>query len=160
MLHLVERENLTHARRLAIPCVAPQIVGHAEGTVWVTGRSPRPGPMRCDLFGCEVFSGKVVVETAELEGVRDRRRGLRRRDGRGARGRAVGVYATTARALRELVELHGDEVATAIACRHDAVAAFVHGRDGTSLVVGHDRVVIPLRSPAHSARFLAWSRPG
>lgn len=53
-LYLLERANLVYRRTIAVPCVEPQIVGHRNDTLWVTGMSPPPGPRRatCSVSTC------------------------------------------------------------------------------------------------------------
>jgi hypothetical protein len=159
VLHLIERANLTHSRTLGVPCVAPQIVGHSEDHVWLTGMSPSDAASgrsraasvpRCDLFRCELRTGRVIVETAELDcTVIDVAVAV-------GGGRALlvsqrGAYVVSDdyTGIREVVELCGDDEVTGIACGRGP-AVFVRGQRGPRLVVGNDRTVVTLASPGHS----------
>jgi hypothetical protein len=160
-MHLIERANLIYARRIALPCVAPQIVGHAQHQLWITGAAPPPGPARCDLFCVDLRRGTVVIETAELHA--DAIDVAADHDGTPsllATGRAV--YTTTRDALRELVELAGGEEVTGMA-RRITPAVLVRGADRARLVLGYpgERAVVALPSAGHSPRFIghrAWAR--
>jgi hypothetical protein len=168
VLHLVERANLVYARTIALPCVAPQIVGHNASTVWITGMSPARKPARCDLFRVDLPSGKVIIETAELDShAIDVATSEDASDVVLATGR--GVYVTGGRALRELVELGSGDVVTGIACGGVSVharaaklaeqipscpVALVRGPSMSRLVLGPASVTIALDTPGHSPRFL------
>jgi hypothetical protein len=154
-LHLIERADLVYARRIALPCVAPQIVGHTQHRLWITGAAPPPGPARCDLFRVDLLRGIVVIETAELHAdaidvatTDDAATALL------ATGRAV--YVAARDALRELVELAGDERVTGMAYR-TVPAVLVRGADRARLVLGDpaERIIIALPSAGHSPRFLS-----
>jgi len=156
-LHLIERANLVYARRIALPCVAPQIVGHTQHQVWITGAAPAPGPARCDLFRVDLLRGSVVIDTAELHadaiGVATTPHG---RVALLATGRAV--YTTTGDALHELVELAADEEVTGMA-HLTLPAVLVRGAARARLVLGNatERVIVALPSAGHSPRFHgAW----
>jgi len=163
-LLLLERADLIHGRELALPCIAPQIVGCGRRTVWVTGMAPPPGPPRCDLFRVDLPTGRVIVETAELlaatldVAIDDHPPTILPREA--AVDHAVlasphAVHVTTGDALRELVELGRDEEVTGFAIRDSSPAipaVFVRGPAGARVILGQDRSSYPLPSAGHAPR--------
>ncbi|MDB4954194.1 MAG: hypothetical protein JWO36_1763 [Myxococcales bacterium] len=148
-LYLLERANLVYRRTIAMPCVEPQIVGHRNDTLWVTGMSPPPGPRRCDLFRVDLRRGMVIVATAELADVVaiDVVLGAHTDDALIATPR--GVYLATRLALREMLELASDETVTDMALGATS-CVFVHGVHGARLVLGQQQATVPLRTPGYA----------
>jgi len=155
-LYLVERENLTYSRKLALPCIEPQIVAHGPGTIWLTGISPSSGPRRCDLLRVDVERGAVTVVTAELPDIpaidvaasEDAKRVVI------ATPRAAfATYASGGTGLLELVELTSDETITAMACCGATSAVFVRGNAGCRVVLGRGEATLALKAPSWAARF-------
>ena len=151
VLYLVERANLVHARVVALPCVAPQIMGLGAQTIWITGMSPGPGRSRCDVFRVELFTGKVVIESAELDSPAFDV-AVDEIGSEAVLAAQHAVYTTGDGAPRELVDLAGRTV-TGIAYRR-VPAVFVQEDRGARLVLGPDRVTVALPSPGHAPRFL------
>jgi hypothetical protein len=164
VLHLIERANLVYTRRIALPCTAPQIVGQSGKSIWITGIAPAPGPRRCDLFRVELPTGRVVIETAELD-VPTIDVAVADDDPVAMIATPRAIHVATPTGLRELIELgHGDEVTGmavfAVGARlgRPTLAipvAFLRGAGGSSLVLGWERTRIPLDTAGHSPRF-AW----
>jgi hypothetical protein len=156
---------LSFSRTIAVPCVAPQIVGHAEHTVWITGLSPG-GDVRCDLFRVSVLTGKVSVETAELVGVKTLDVACNDIASAAvvAAKRAVWTIIRD-REPRELALLGSEEV-TGIACGRvdvhrvawsyrDVPAVFLRDHTSSRLVLGLERLTVSLDTAGHAPLFVS-----
>jgi len=163
-LHLVERENLSFSRTIALPCIAPQIVGHAEHTVWITGLSPG-GDARCDLFRVSLLNGKVSVETAEILGVKTLDVACNDIAAAAVVAAKQAVWVITGdREPRELALLGSEEV-TGTACGRvdidrisksyrDVPAVFLRDHTSSRLVLGMERLKVALDTPGHAPLFV------
>lgn len=151
-VYLVERAELAPGRVLAVPCVAPQIVGASGRTLWITGMAAAPGPARCDLFRIDLASGGVHMVTAELDVTTVDV--VVRPDGEEALlATPRAVYRWSGSRLIPLVELFGDERVTGVAF-DPTTAVFVDGKSGPRLVLGSGGHSVPLPSAGYAPRFL------
>jgi hypothetical protein len=163
-LHLVERHGLSFSRTIALPCIAPQIVGHGVNNVWITGLAPG-GDGRCDLFRVALATGKVIVETAEIFDVQALDVACNDVGNAAVVAARQAVWAiTVGREPRELVLLGADQV-TGIACargdidplqrtQRDVPAVLLRDRTSARLVLGLERVIVPLDTPGHAPLFI------
>jgi hypothetical protein len=166
-LYLVERPGLVQARKIALPCVQPQIVCHDQAALWITGLLPPPGPPRCELFRVELRAGAVTVLTAELPDastldVAGPTRGGRAREPAREREQAPGCLVATPHAvlhatpsgLQHVFVLRSGERVTSMI--YDTPwAIFFDGPRGPRLVLGHGDAAVSLSSPGYEARFLS-----
>jgi hypothetical protein len=157
MLYLVERANLAHARRIALPCSEPQIVAHHREALWITGMSPPPAPRRCDLFRVDLREGTVTVVTAELDVPRIDVEGATWHDDQRPPSCLVATpeaVFVASRGLQRLVDLARGERVTSMVHGELPVIFVEGGERGPRLLLGEPPSIVALDSPGDAPRFL------